>query len=142
MKQILYISIFLFSVLSFGQEITIKNKRIRGFIFEDISYVKTQIPVFEADILIKETERKTKTDKDGNFQIEAKEGDELIIRVLGYKDQIILITDKNCYNIYLSKIDFDVWQSRKTFRKNSRYYRKIEKEVLRNRKNGNYDCTD
>ena len=65
MKQILYISFFLFAVLSFGQDI--KTKTIEVFVFGDVSYIKTQIPVFEADILIyiDGTVRETKTDKNG-----------------------------------------------------------------------------
>jgi len=142
MKQIIYISFFLFSILSFGQNI--KTKTIKVFVFGDVSYIKTQIPVFEADFLIHidGTERKTKTDKDGKFQIEVKEGDELIISVLGYDEQKILITDKNCYKIFLWSKDFDVWESRKTFKKNRRYYRKLEKEILKKEKKGIYDCFD
>ena len=143
MKQILYISFFLFAVLSFGQDI--KTKTIEVFVFGDVSYIKTQIPVFEADILIyiDGTVRETKTDKDGKFQIEVKEGDELTFSVLGYDEQKILITDKNCYKIFLWSKDFDVWgESRKVFKKNRRYYRKLEKEILKKEKKGIYDCFD
>ena len=142
MKQIIYISFFLFAVFSFGQDI--KTKTIKVFVFGDVSYIKTQIPVFEADILIyiDGTIRETKTDKDGKFQIEVKEGDELIFSVLGYDEQKILITDKNCYKIFLWSKDFDVWESRKTFKKNRRYYRKLEKEILMKEKKGIYDCFD
>ena len=142
MKQILYISFLLFAVFSFGQDI--KTKTIKVFVFGNVSYIKTQIPVFEADILIyiDGTVRETKTDKDGKFQIEVKEGDELIFSVLGYDEQKILITDKNCYKIFLWSKDFDVWESRKTFKKNRRYYRKLEKEILKKVKKGIYDCFD
>ena len=143
MKQILYISFFLFAVLSFGQDI--KTKTIKVFVFGDVSYIKTQIPVFEADILIyiDGTVRETKTDKDGKFQIEVKEGDVLTFSVLGYDEQKILITDKNCYKIFLWSKDFDVWgESRKVFKKNRRYYRKLEKEILKKEKKGIYDCFD
>ena len=142
MKQILHITFFLFAVLSFGQDI--KTKTIEVFVFGDVSYIKTQIPVFEANILIyiDGTVRETKTDKDGKFQIEVKEGDELTFSVLGYDEQKILITDKNCYKIFLWSKDFDVWESRKTFKKNRRYYRKLEKEILKKEKKGIYDCFD
>ena len=78
MKQIIHIFFFLFAVLSFGQDI--KTKTIKVFVFGNVSYIKTQIPVFEADILIHidGIERRTNTDKDGKFQIEVKNGDELI----------------------------------------------------------------
>ena len=143
MKQILHITFFLFAVLSFGQDI--KTKTIKVFVFGDVSYIKTQIPVFEADILIHidGTIRETKTDKDGKFQIEVKEGDELTFSVLGYDEQKILITDKNCYKIFLWSKDFDVLgESRKVFKKNRRYYRKLEKEILKKEKKGIYDCFD
>ena len=129
--------------MSFGQDI--KTKTIEVFVFGDVSYIKTQIPVFEADILIyiDGTVRETKTDKDGKFQIEVKEGDELTFSVLGYDEQKILITDKNCYKIFLWSKDFDVWgESRKVFKKNRRYYRKLEKEILKKEKKGIYDCFD
>ena len=118
--------------MSFGQDI--KTKTIEVFVFGDVSYIKTQIPVFEADILIyiDGTVRETKTDKDGKFQIEVKEGDVLTFSVLGYDEQKILITDKNCYKIFLWSKDFDVWgESRKKNKKNRRYYRKLEKEILK-----------
>lgn len=142
MKQIIHIFFFLFAVLSFGQDI--KTKTIKVFVFGNVSYIKTQIPVFEADILIHidGIERRTNTDKDGKFQIEVKNCDELIIGVLGYDEQKILITDKNCYKILLWSKDFDVWESRKTFKKNRRYYRKLEKEILKKVKKGIYDCFD
>lgn len=135
-------SFLLFAVFSFGQDI--KTKTIKVFVFGDVSYIKTQIPVFEADILIyiDGIERITNTDKDGKFQIEVKEGDELIFSVLGYDEQKILITDKNCYKIFLWSKDFDVWESRKTFKKNRRYYQKLEKEILKKEKKGIYDCFD
>lgn len=129
--------------MSFGQDI--KTKTIEVFVFGDVSYIKTQIPVFEADILIyiDGTVRETKTDKDGKFQIEVKEGDVLTFSVLGYDEQKILITDKNCYKIFLWSKDFDVWgESRKVFKKNRRYYRKLEKEILKKEKKGIYDCFD
>ena len=143
MKQIIYISFLLFAVFSFGQDI--KTKTIKVFVFGNVSYIKTQIPVFEADILIyiDGIERITNTDKDGKFQIEVKEGDELIFSVLGYDEQKILITDKNCYKIFLWSKDFDVLgESRKVFKKNRRYYRKLEKEILKKEKKGIYDCFD
>lgn len=128
MKQILYISFFLFAVLSFGQDI--KTKTIEVFVFGDVSYIKTQIPVFEADILIyiDGTVRETKTDKDGKFQIEVKEGDVLTFSVLGYDEQKILITDKNCYKIFLWSKDFDVWGNQE------KYLKKIEDTIENSKK--------
>lgn len=144
MKQIIYILLLFFSVMSFGQEINIKNKTIRGYVFENAPFINTQIPVIEVDIIIKGTESKTKTHKDGKFEIEAKEGDELVISGLGIKTHNIFVTDENCYVINLNNVivDYPFMYPGKALRKYKKHLRKIEKEVLENKSNGFYDCIE
>lgn len=142
MKKIIYISLLLIAVLSFGQNI--KTKTIKGFVFENAPFINTQIPVIEADILINGSERRTKTDNDGRFEIEVIEGDELVIDGLGIETKTIIITDKNCYKIYLNNniVDYPFMYPGKELRKYKRQLRKIEKEVKRKEDNGFYNCYD
>lgn len=119
-------------------------KVIKGFVFENAPFINTQIPVIEADILINGSERRTKTDNDGRFEIEVIEGDELIIDGLGIETKTIIITDKNCYKIYLNNniVDYPFMYPGKELRKYKRQLRKIEKEVKRKEDNGFYNCYD
>ncbi|WP_084404235.1 carboxypeptidase-like regulatory domain-containing protein [Flavobacterium tegetincola] len=119
-------------------------KVIKGFVFENAPFINTQIPVIEADILINGSERRTKTDNDGRFEIEVIEGDELVIDGLAIEPKTIIITDKNCYKIYLNNniVDYPFLYPGKELRKYKRQLRKIEKEVKRKEDNGFYNCYD
>jgi hypothetical protein len=103
------------------------------------------LPVAEADIEVIGTERKTKTDNDGKFEIEVKEGEELAVILMFSKTQKILITDKNCYEINLNTtlIDYPMFfESKRARRVNTRYYRKIVKKLIKKMETGFYDCLD
>lgn len=119
-------------------------KLIKGFVFENAPFINSQIPVIEADILIKGSEKRTKTDKDGRFEIEVIEGDELVIDGLAIQPKTIIVTDKNCYKIYLNNniVDYPFMYPGKELRKYKRLLRKIEKEVKRKEDNGFYNCYD
>jgi hypothetical protein len=119
-------------------------KVIKGFVFENAPFINTQIPVIEANILINGSEKRTKTDKDGRFEIEVIEGDELVIDGLAIEPKTIIITDKNCYKIYLNNniVDYPFMYPGKELRKYKRQLRKIEKEVKRKEDNGFYNCYD
>lgn len=119
-------------------------KVIKGFVFENAPFINTQIPVIEADILINGSEKRTKTDKDGRFEIEVIEGDELVIDGLAIEPKTIIITDKNCYKIYLNNniVDYPFLYPGKELRIYKRQLRKIEKEVKRKEDNGFYNCYD
>lgn len=144
MKYIIHLSFLIFSVLSFGQEINIKTKTIRGYIFENAPFINTPIPVIEACITIRGTDSKTETDRNGKFEIEAKDGDELIISVLGIKSHNIFVTVKNCYIINLNNaiVDYPFMYPGKALRKYKKHLRKIEREVLSNERKGIYKCLD
>lgn len=145
MKKIIYLFFCHLAILSFGQNTEAKNKLIRGFVFDNSEYASIPLPVVEVPIEIIGTERKTKTDDDGKFEIEAKEGDVLIIQGDFLKTQKILITDKNCYEINLGTVTgtyLIYFQSKKAARQNSRYYRKLVKKILKKMESGFYDCLD
>lgn len=142
MKEMMYILFLLSSFLSFGQESKNNKKVIRGFIFDNPYFISTPLPLAEADITIKGTERKTTTDADGRFEIEAAEGEKLLISGLGITTTEILIESNNCYKVILNSNIFDVFVPKKIARKNKRQERKIERKVKRKIKKGFYDCLD
>lgn len=142
MKRILYISFLLYTLLSFGQQSEKDKKVIRGFIFDNPHFISTPLPVVEADITITGTERKTKTDTDGGFEIEAAKGEKLLVSGLGIKTTEILVESNNCYKVNLNSNIFDVFIPKKMARKIKRQERKIEREVNRKIKEGFYDCSD
>ncbi|RUT69448.1 hypothetical protein D0817_16570 [Flavobacterium cupreum] len=145
MKKITWLFFLHLAIVSFGQEAVTKNKLIRGFVFDNSYFASIPLPVNEAPIEIMGTERKTKTDHDGKFEIEAKEGDELIIRGPFIKTKKILITDKNCYEINLGTVLLDYpisFQNKRAARKNSRSYRKIVKKLKQKIESGFYNCLD
>lgn len=145
MKKTICIFFCHLTILSFGQEAVTKSKLIRGFVFDNSYFSSIPLPVREASIQIIGTERKTITDDDGKFEIEVREGEELIVNVLFIKPKKILITDKNCYEINLGTVILDdliYFQSKKAARKNSRYYRKLVKKLKEKIESGFYDCLD
>jgi hypothetical protein len=145
MKKIICIFFCYWTILSFGQDAEAKNKLIRGFVFDNSEYASIPLPVVEVPIEIIGTERKTKTDDDGKFEIEAKEGDVLIIQGDFIKTQKVLITDKNCYEINLGTVTgtgLIYFQSKKAARQNSRFHRKLVKNLMKKIESGFYDCLD
>lgn len=142
MKELIYILFLLSSFLSFAQESKKDKKAIRGFIFDDPYFINTPLPLVEADITIIGTERKTTTDADGRFEIEAAEGEKLLISGLGIKTTEILIESNNCYKVILQSNIFDVFIPKKIARKNKRLEQKMERKVKRKIKKGFYDCLD
>lgn len=142
MKKISYILFLLSSLLSFGQESKKDKKVIRGFVFDNSYFISTPLPLVEADITITGTERKTTTDADGRFEIEATEGEKLLISGLGIKTTEILVESNNCYKVILHSNIFDVFIPKKIARKNKHQERKMERKVKRKIKEGFYDCLD
>lgn len=145
MKKNICILVCHLALLSFGQESAPKSKLIRGFVFDNSEYASIPLPVVEVPIEIIGTERKTKTDDDGKFEIEATEGDVLIIQGDFLKTQKVLITDKNCYEINLGTVTGTYmisFQSKKSARQSSRFYRKLVKKLLEKIESGFYDCRD
>lgn len=115
-------------------------KKIRGFILDNAEYTKTKVPIVEAVIEVKATERKTYTDQDGKFEIEAIEGDTLIVSGFGIKTVEILITKKECYKVDLNSNMYEPLMGGKHGRKYKRQQRKIERSMELKIKNGFYDC--
>ncbi len=145
MKNFIYIVFCHLTILAFGQESVTNNKLIRGFVFDNSYFSSIPLPVAEADIEVIGTERKTKTDNDGKFEIEVKEGEELTVTLIFSKTQKILITDKTCYEINLNTtlIDYPMFfESKRARRVNARYYRKTVKKLKEKMETGFYNCLD
>jgi len=139
-KKIITFSFLFFSVISFGQLPYNSTKTIRGFLLDNAEYTRTKAPVVEAKIEVKGTERKTFSDQDGKFKIEATKGDKLIVSGLGIKTIEILVTDKECYAVDLNSNLFEPLMDGKSGRKYRRQQRKVERSMERKIKEGFYDC--
>lgn len=116
------------------------TKTIRGFILDNAEYTRTKVPVVEAKIEVKGTERNTFSDQDGKFKIEANKGDKLIVSGLGIETIEILVTDEECYTIDLNRNLFEPLMGGKSGRKYRRQQRKVEQSMERKIKQGFYDC--
>lgn len=138
MKQILFISFFFISLLSFAQQEDTSIKKIRGFVFQN------NMPDTLSEIRIKGIDKKVITDRDGKFEIEASENQILVVSALGFDSKEITITDKNCYKIYLfSTSDYPLFfGSEKAKRMYFKAKRKMERNLKRKIKNGVYDCLE
>lgn len=125
-------------------EIEIKSRKIRGFVFDNSYFTNIPLPYTNATIEVKGTERKAISDIDGKFEIEAKVGDELIVSGIFTKKQIISVTDKNCYKINLNTtlLDYPIIMDRRTARITKRHFRKVERKIKDKMENGFYDCLD
>ena len=80
MKQLLYISFFLFPILFFGQKIAVRGKVTDG---------KTGEPLPGALISIYKTSKGCNTDIDGNYVLEVSLNDTLVFSFTGMKSQKI-----------------------------------------------------
>ncbi|WPR72897.1 von Willebrand factor type A domain-containing protein [Flavobacterium sp. NG2] len=78
-----------FSVLSFGQEIT-----ITGTVIDD-----TNLPLAGVSIIVKETQKGTQTDFNGKYSIPVKKGDHLTFAYIGYNSQTIKVGSSNVINV-------------------------------------------
>lgn len=75
------------TALAFTFFINAQNSIIKGIVSDASG------PLPGANILVKGTARGTQTDFDGNFEILAKNGDELIISYIGYKTKFVTVKD-------------------------------------------------
>lgn len=132
MKQILCILFLHFYVLSFGQDLNIKTKTIRGFVFED-----HMVPA-RMDVSVKGTDNKTETDADGKFTLVVNEGDIILISSFGERTIEIIITEKNCYEAYLFSDTGLIYRTKKGYRERN----KMRRKAIQKFKQGFYDCND
>ncbi|UGS19808.1 carboxypeptidase-like regulatory domain-containing protein [Flavobacterium cyclinae] len=95
MKQLLLLSFFLFSIISFGQQITVNGKVTDG---------KTGEPLPGAEVRIYKTNKGCNTDIDGNYVLEVSLNDTLVFSFTGMKSQKIKV-DKQEIQVKLFEID-------------------------------------
>jgi len=93
MKNLLYILFFHFTLLSFGQEVTVRGKVIDG---------KTGEPIVSAIVNLYKTQIGTYTDFDGKYSLKAKINDTLVFGFPGMKIQRVIV-DKEEINIELEE---------------------------------------
>lgn len=73
-------------------------RKITGVILDE-----NNDPVIGATILIEGTSKGTTSDLDGKFTLEAKSGDKLSIKYLGYKTAVLLIGENSTYTVKLEQ---------------------------------------
>lgn len=95
MRQLLYISFFFFTILSFGQQITVSGKVTDG---------KTGEPLPGAEVRIYKTNKGCNTDIDGNYVLKVSLNDTLVFSFTGMKTQKIKV-DKQEVQVKLFEID-------------------------------------
>jgi hypothetical protein len=93
MKQLLYISFFLFPILSFGQKIAVSGK---------VTDKKTGEPIYYATVLVDKMGIETRTDFDGKYSLKVSLNDTLIFRYVGMKSQKVK-AEKEEINIQLNE---------------------------------------
>ena len=90
MKRILSIAFLLFAFITFGQN------SINGVVSDD-----NGVPLPGANVIIEDTNTGVSTDFDGNFQINASQGQILAISFIGYTTQYITVAGQTSLNISL-----------------------------------------
>ena len=95
MKQLLYISFFLFSILSFGQEIVVS-----GIVIDK----KTDEPIYYASVLVDKKGIETRTDFDGKYSLNVLLNDTLIFSFIGMKTLKVKVC-KEEINIELEEVE-------------------------------------
>ncbi len=79
------------------------NEKIDATITGNVSDANSGEPLIGVNILIKGTSRGTITDFDGNFSIEANEGETLVLSYTGYKDLEVAVANQTVFNLRLSE---------------------------------------
>jgi len=82
-------------IISKNNDISLKNGNIYGKVSSRAG------PLQSATVSIKNSFIGTETDEEGNYSLDAKKGDVLLINYLGMKEKQLLITDRNEINIEL-----------------------------------------
>lgn len=91
LKHVLLSFLYFFSVQLIAQQ-----KTITGVVFDDQG-----ISLPGATVLVENSNRGVTTDFDGNFSIEASNGEVLVISFIGYKNQSVTIGDSDNYSVNL-----------------------------------------
>ena len=90
MKKLLIIKMFLTSLFAFGQN------KISGTVFDSGG-----LPLPGANVIIENTNKGVSTDFDGNFEIEAEQGQVLQFSFIGYLTQYVTVSGQDTINISL-----------------------------------------
>ena len=93
-KLYLFLSLVGMFTLSIGLA---QQKSVQGTILDDSGG-----PLPGETVLVDETNRGVTTDFDGNFSIQASEGETLIVSYVGYADQSIPVGSQDSYSATLS----------------------------------------
>ncbi|MDR9456820.1 MAG: TonB-dependent receptor [Salegentibacter sp.] len=93
MKNYILILTLFCSLYGFAQD-----RQISGTVTDE-----TGLTVPGASVLIKDTNRGTMTDFDGNFELTVNDGETLVISFIGYLTQEVPIDNRNTYNIVLQE---------------------------------------
>ncbi len=85
---ILLLTACFFSVILFGQDVTIKGK---------VAETSTGKSISGATVAVAKTSKVTTSGNDGSFSIKAKQGDQLVVSFLGYADTTVAVADANTF---------------------------------------------
>ena len=91
LKHVLLTFLCFFSIQLIAQQ-----KTITGLVFDDQG-----IALPGATVLVENSNRGVTTDFDGNFSIEASNGEVLVISFIGYKNQTVTVDDSDNYSVNL-----------------------------------------
>ncbi|RDK84257.1 alpha-2-macroglobulin family protein [Marinirhabdus gelatinilytica] len=75
---------------------TVKDGFIRGTIYDE-----NGLPIPGVNVVVKGTQRGTQSDFDGNFEIKAEKGEELVFSYIGYKEESLKLKKNNVLDIHL-----------------------------------------
>ncbi len=89
---------FKFILILFITQLVFSQSTVTGVVKDE-----SGIPLISASVVVENTNRGVTTDFDGNFTIEAKSGEVLVVSYVGYVNKKITITNQSNYSIVLSE---------------------------------------
>ncbi|MEL0456486.1 TonB-dependent receptor [Flavobacteriaceae bacterium SZ-1-7] len=98
MNQSLFKYCICISFLFFGLLATAQEKTVTGNVKDG-----NEVPLAGVNVLIKNSSKGTLTDFDGNFSIEAKEGDILVLSYIGMKTTQITVDSRSSYSVVMQE---------------------------------------
>ena len=126
----------------FGIGIILAQKTVTGIVKDNLGNL---LP--EVSVIIKNTEKGTSTDFNGNYSIEANKGDILVFSYIGYTAKSITIGSSNTYNVSLEENIHALNEIVLTSRKKAEYAKDIPISItaisgVELQKSGSFEFTD
>ena len=109
-RFLLILLVFLVSQLSIAQVTEIKGSSNKTVVMGNVNDIN-DMPFNGVNVIVKGTAKKTITNLDGNFSLDAENGDILIISYIGFKTTEVVVKNQTKINVILEQDGNDIYSA-------------------------------